>query len=72
MLVVFKKRLFSYDNFITDEKLFRATTGLEIAKFKFYMNIWIPEKIVKILNTMNLLQEIRKKIGQMLTVKDRS
>ena len=29
------------------------------------MNIWIPEKIVKILHTMNLLQEIRKKIGQM-------
>ena len=29
-----KKRLFSYDNFITDEKLFRATTGLEVEKFK--------------------------------------
>ena len=28
------------------------------------MNIWILEKIVKILNTMNL-QKIRKKIGQM-------
>ena len=29
-----KNRLFSYDNFITDEKLFRATTGLEVEKFK--------------------------------------
>ena len=28
-----KSRLFSYDNFITDEKLFRATTGLEVEKF---------------------------------------
>ena len=29
-----KSRLFTYDNFITDEKLFRATTGLEVEKFK--------------------------------------
>ena len=28
-----KSRLFSYDNFITDEKLFRATTGLEVETF---------------------------------------
>ena len=30
-----KSRLFSYDNFITDGKLFKAaTTGLEVEKFK--------------------------------------
>ena len=29
-----KSRLISYDNFITDEKLFRARTGLEVEKFK--------------------------------------
>ena len=28
-----KKRLFSYDNFVIDEKLFRTTTGLEVEKF---------------------------------------
>ena len=32
-----KNRLFSYDNFITDEKLFRATTGLEVEKFKIFI-----------------------------------
>ena len=30
-----KNRLFSYNNFITDKKLFRATNGLEVEKFKF-------------------------------------
>ena len=29
-----KSRWFSYDNFITDKKLFRATTRLEVEKFK--------------------------------------
>ena len=29
-----KSRLFYCDNFITDEKLFRATNGLEVEKFK--------------------------------------
>ena len=29
-----KSRLFTYDNFITDGKLLRATTGLEVDKFK--------------------------------------
>ena len=28
-----KSRLFTYDNFITDGKLVRATTGLEVGKF---------------------------------------
>ena len=35
-----KSMLFSYDNFITYEKLFRATTGLEVEKFKvLYKNL---------------------------------
>ena len=54
-----KSRLFSYDNFITNEKLFRATTGLDVEKCKV-LCIWILEKIVKILNIMNLLK-VRKK-----------
>ena len=29
-----KSRLLSYENFSTDEKLFRAITGLEVEKFK--------------------------------------
>ena len=36
----------------------------KLRNIKLYMNIWILEKIVKILNTMNL-QKIMKKIGQM-------
>ena len=42
-----KNRLFSYDNFITDEILFRATIGLKVEKFKTlskYLNlVWIKE-----------------------------
>ena len=42
-----KNRLFSYDSFITDEILFRATTGLKVEKFKTlykYLNlVWIKE-----------------------------
>ena len=38
--VCLKSSLFSYDNFITDEKLFRVTTGLEVERsLKFYLNI---------------------------------
>ena len=29
-------RLFTYDNLITDEQLFRVTTGLEVKKFKIF------------------------------------
>ena len=56
-----KSRLFSYDNFITDEILFRATTGLEVEKIKILYKCLDP---VKILNTINL-QTIRKKVDQM-------
>ena len=42
-----KNRLFSYDNFITDEILFRAKIGLKVEKFKTlskYLNlVWIKE-----------------------------
>ena len=42
-----KSRFFSYDNFITDEILFRVTTGLKVEKFKIlykYLNpVWIKE-----------------------------
>ena len=37
-----KSRLFSYDNFITDEKLFRVTTGLEVEKFKILYEYFNP------------------------------
>ena len=37
-----KNRLFSYDNFITDEKIFRATTGLEVEKFKILHEYLYP------------------------------
>ena len=29
-----QNRLFTYDNLITDEQLFRVTTGLEVREFK--------------------------------------
>ena len=42
-----KSRFFSYDNFITDEILFRVTTCLKVEKFKIlykYLNpVWIKE-----------------------------
>ena len=42
-----ESRFFSYDNFITDEILFRVTTGLKVEKFKIlykYLNpVWIKE-----------------------------
>ena len=59
-----KSRLFSYDNFITDETLFRGTTGLDVEKFKILYEYLGPGEIVKTLYTMNL-QKIRRKIGQM-------
>ena len=31
-----QNRLFTYDNLITDEQLFRVTIGLEVKKFKFF------------------------------------
>ena len=35
-----KSRLFSYDNFITNENLFREATGLEVEEFKIlYENL---------------------------------
>ena len=37
-----KSRLFSYHNFITDEKLFRVTTGLEVEKFKILYEYLYP------------------------------
>ena len=47
-----KYRLFFYDNFITGEKLFKKTTGLELEKFKILYEYLDPRKIVKILNTI--------------------
>lgn len=50
-----QNRLFTYDNFITGEKLFKNE--------KFCLSIWILEKIMKISNNINL-QRIRKKENQ--------
>ena len=51
-VVSLKGRLFSYDNFITDEKLLRETTGLEFEKFKILYGYLDPGENCEILNTM--------------------
>ena len=56
-----KSMLFSYDNFITYEKLFRATTGLEVEKFKvLYKNLDPGENCEKI----KYHEPAKYKIGQ--------
>ena len=45
---------FLYDNFITDEKLFKARTGLEVEKFKILYEYLDPGENCENINTMNL------------------
>ena len=60
-----KNRLFSYDNFITNEKLFRATTGLEVEKFKISYEYLNPGENCENIKYHEPATRERKKIGQM-------
>ena len=56
-----KNRLFSYDDsFITDEKLFRATTGLEVEKFKILYEYLDPGENCKNIKYHDLAKDKEK------------
>ena len=56
--------LFSYDNFITDEKMFRETTGLEVEKLNNLYEYLDPRENCEDIK-YHESAKIRKNIGQM-------